>query len=193
MKLIKINTDHYVVVDDSEIREGDFVLHPNGTIGTIKIALAIAMVEGTNEGSYVEDCKKITHSTQPLNKSLFFTDRVWGCERLSLGKVKELIGEVDVEKKAVNSWEGCDGCDTNDELFFTNGYQRGYNQAIEDNKEKKYTEEDISKALSWGYHTAKDEEKGIRSSGYGTRFFQSIQPKTEWEVEIVDGKLKLKL
>ena len=26
MKLIKINTDHYVVVDDSEIKEGDWYL-----------------------------------------------------------------------------------------------------------------------------------------------------------------------
>lgn len=26
MKLIKINTDHYVVVDDSEIQEGDWYI-----------------------------------------------------------------------------------------------------------------------------------------------------------------------
>jgi len=52
------------------------------------------------------------------------------------------------------------------------GFVDGYNKA----KEKyKYTEEDLSKALSYGYHTAKDEAKGIPSSGYFTRFIQSLQ------------------
>lgn len=30
----------------------------------------------------------------------------------------------------------------------------------------------IYKALTYGYHVAKDEERGIRSNGYGTRFFE---------------------
>jgi hypothetical protein len=31
----------------------------------------------------------------------------------------------------------------------------------------------INEALSFGYHTAKDEAKGIQSAGYGTRFFDT--------------------
>ena len=32
MKLIKINTDHYVVVDDSEIQEGDWYIDDTNRI-----------------------------------------------------------------------------------------------------------------------------------------------------------------
>ena len=39
--------------------------------------------------------------------------------------------EDNVEKIADNSWEGCDGCDKNDELFYKNGYIKGYNKARE--------------------------------------------------------------
>lgn len=141
MKLIKINTDHYVIVDDSE---------------------------------------KMTHSTS------VFDEHNLDLQNISLQEVKELIGEVDVEKKAINSWEGCDGCDTNDELFFTNGYQRGYNQALEDNKEKKYTEEDLKYMFECGRNYQNNAEITFKVS------MEYIHPKTEWEVEFIDGKLKIK-
>lgn len=32
----------------------------------------------------------------------------------------------------------------------------------------------MDKALTFGYHAAKDEEKGISSHGYGTRFYKQI-------------------
>lgn len=95
MKLIKINPDHYIIVDgDSEIKVGDWFLPISG----IGWELNKPKQADSGGGYNNNHCKKITHSTQPLNKSLFFTDRVWGCERLSLGEVKELIGE--------KSWKG---------------------------------------------------------------------------------------
>jgi hypothetical protein len=169
-------------VDDSEIKEGDWYYD-----------FIYNKIDKCN--LYIgkhDTCKKITHSTQPLGIG-------WQQEviELSLQEVKELLGEVDVEKKAVNSWEGCDGCDTNDELFFTNGYQRGYNQCLEDNKDKKYTEEDILNIL-YDYDNidwSKKEHKQsvIMMKEWLYEKLQSFQPKTEWNVEIVDGKLKLKL
>lgn len=65
------------------------------------------------------------------------------------------------------------------------GFCMGYKACLENNSDKKFTLEDINKALSYGYHSAKDEEKGINSNGYGTRFLQSLEKeKNEWEVEI---------
>ena len=86
MKLIKINTDHYVVVDDSQIKDGDWYYD-----------FIYNKIDKCN--LYIgkhDTCKKITHSTQPLGIS-------WQQEviELSLQEVKELIGEVDVEKKAL--------------------------------------------------------------------------------------------
>jgi hypothetical protein len=40
-----------------------------------------------------------------------------------------------------------------------------------------YTKKEVDDALSFGYHTAKDEANGGQSSGYGTRFFESISDK----------------
>lgn len=106
--------------------------------------------------------------------------------------IKKLIGEVDVEKKAAElaylrrikfQSEFEDGvCSGLEE-----GYSFGYHQALEDNKGKKYTEEDLRKAMQMykGEFT-----KGIVYSQ--EQIIQSLQSKTEWEVEIIDGKLKLK-
>lgn len=52
MKLIQIDSEHYIIVDDSEIKEGDWHLKNDKLITR----------------SYIidENCKKITHSTEPL-------------------------------------------------------------------------------------------------------------------------------
>ena len=186
MKLIKLNPNHFIVVDDSDIKENDFVF-VNGNIGrVISVEEETLLVENTpfeiKDGAqefWIHECNKITHSTQPLD----------GVKLISLSEVKELIGEVDVEKLAE-----LNGYPESSQFYdYKEGFIDGYEQAVEDNKDKKYTEEDINKALSWGYHAAKDEAKGIGSSGYGTRFFESIQtkPKTEWDVEFVDRILRL--
>ena len=70
-----------------------------------------------------------------------------------------------------------------------------YNQALEDNKEKKYTKEDIVLAFT---HCAKYAAKCISTNEEADfyieceKYLSSIQHPTEWDVEIIDGKLKLK-
>ena len=164
MKLIKITDDHYVVVDDSEIKEEDWYVNNNVIFRSDDL-----FDEGNNPNQNSNN-KKITHSTQPLE---------WfGGEIIFLSEVKELI---DVEKKIISPYP----MNTQNDVDWCNGYQRGYNQALEDNKDKKYTEEDIYKAYRAGMQFV-GEDKGSLGE-----FIQSLQPKTEWEVEIVDGKLKL--
>ena len=170
MKLIKINTDHYIIVDDSEIKKGDWTYHH------VK-----GIYEARVDGAYTNQ-KKITHSTIPKGMMV-----IEGIKRLSLQEVKELIGVVDVEK---NMWyeRNVQNPYLSDSLLhtgFNKGFELGYNQALEDNKDKKYTEEDIYKAYRAGMQFV-GEDKGSLGE-----FIQSLQPKTEWEVEIVDGKLKL--
>lgn len=55
--------DYYV--SDETPKDKDKVLHKNGTIGVLTTALAIAIVEGTNEGSYVDECKKVIACNNP--------------------------------------------------------------------------------------------------------------------------------
>jgi hypothetical protein len=48
-------------------------------------------------------------------------------------KVDKMIGNMkEVYNLAMESWEGCDGCDENDKYFFIKGFQTGYNRAKPD-------------------------------------------------------------
>lgn len=132
-------------MDDSEIKEGDWFYGP----ATKEALYASKSMLSWNSDTTQEHkgWKKITHSTQPLNGNPHYAE--YGM--LSLQEVKELIGEVDVEKK--------------------------------------YTEEDIQLAIDFGF--IQNTNNGWIDLGQQKEFIQSLQPKTEWEVEFIDGKLKL--
>ena len=177
MKLIKINTDNYIVasdetLEDYDIRDTDPYLSPKG------IRYYRDLVTVVNK----KDCRRIIYSTEPLGSKGLYA----GIKELSLQEVKELIGEVDLEKKAFEY--------TSVSQAHRRGFIDGYNQALEDNKEKKYTEEDLAEAILRTIDACNKAQK----DSYGEleideeAIIQSLQLKTEWEVEIVDGKLKLK-
>lgn len=171
MKLIKLTDDHYIIVDDSEIKEksGDwFYSFETGKIYDTLIHHTAA------------SCKKITHSTNIDWNVVYY---------IPLSEIKELIGEVDVEKKAIKDLESYFGSNlelTDRGRDWVEGYVIGYNQALEDNKNKKYTEEDLKCMFECGRNYQNNAEITFKVS------MEYLQSKTEWEVEIVDGKLKLK-
>jgi hypothetical protein len=179
MKLIKINTDHYIVVDNSlDFSETDYYWDDKQK----------EIRTGSNNhvtGGYKI---KITHSTQPLIIDFVTyrgTLRETKKSNLSLQEVKELIGEVDVEKKMISPYP----LNTQNDVDWCNGYQRGYTQALEDNKEKKYTEEDLMKTIWKTVKIALNEDFSEKKYN---EIIQSLQPKTEWEVKFINGKLTLK-
>jgi hypothetical protein len=91
-KLIKLNEEHYIIVDNSEIKEGDFMYDIDGDIG-----IAIGKDKSQWEGN-----RKITHSTKPLsflNESGITTANL----KPDWTKIKQLSG-YSVEKMAENKW-----------------------------------------------------------------------------------------
>lgn len=106
-------------------------------------------------------------------------------------EAKEFLGVVDVEKSMwyERNLQNPYPSDSPSNTGFKKGFELGYNQALEDNKEKKYAEEDMRKAMRFGSMRNKLTISELESSFQ--QLIQSIQP-TEWEVEMVDGKLKLK-
>ena len=178
MKLVKINKNHYVVVDDSEIKDGDYFLNENNTIE--------GYIDNYPFKILSPKCKKITHSTEPLEYIGHHVTMGWqlGFDKikpLTLPEVKAIIGEMDLDKKVIEWYNQA----KYDSSFIADpySYKSGYNQAIEDNKEKKYTEEDVFKII-----------KIIRRDSWALQheILQELQPKSEWEVEFVDGKLNEK-
>ena len=189
-KLIKINTDHYIIVDESKQPvEGYYY---DSFINKIK---------NTNGAEYGEakHCWQIIYSTQPLELLTLSENGLSGMgfskvKPLNIFNVKELIGKVDVEKKAeewflINQYNQQDMIHSHripEYITTKNLWVTSYNQALEDNKDRKYTEDDLRNAYRHGTTVNHGTKEHFNS------FIQSLQPKTEWEVEIVDGKLKLK-
>lgn len=202
MKLIKLTEDHYIIVNNSEIKMDDYYLDDTN-------AVRLALTEAESYWTHRKHYGKVTHSTTPLEQLYsapdgsipYVYDRV---QPLSLSEVKELLGEVDVEKKAEHSSELQEGTYTpQHKITYKHGYIDGYNQSLEDNKDKKYTEEDmrvlfastLQNAPSTESHTRMISDREYRNFVMDTLYDRLIllfQPKTEWEVELVDNKLKLK-
>lgn len=186
MKLIKIAHDHYIIVDDSEIREGDWYIDDTKSIRQ-------SITSDQSYWSKRKEYKKITHSTQPLEYSSKI-GKYWGKVMpltLTIPEIKELIGEVDVEKKGENySTTHEDVSDKLGKYLVNVCFQDGYYTALEDNKEKKYTEEDMKVAITQAFLSGVERLEDFER--VQEMILDNIKPKTEWEVEFVDGKLTLK-
>lgn len=194
MKQIKLSDTHYIVVDEWDGSDTESILY-NEAVGSVKISKS-------SDIPVRELWKKITHSTQPLTfldatgistsnlKPSFVT-----AQEYPLSLAKEIAGEVDMEKLAESQYP-IELWSEEESLVGRVAYNNGYNQCLEDNKDKKYTDEDIRKAIflysAWIVGGAPSLRIAESPEQRVDQIIQSLQPLTEWEVEIVEGKLKRK-
>lgn len=183
MELIKINTNHYIIVDDSKIEQNDWMQRND------EYPQAVADFRWDFKGEY----RKVTHSTKELGSNVKY---------LSLEDVKKVTGEVDMEelelkyhqqliqrREVAKNFRGQvagnhpDMFTSREMLSMMEGFTDGYTQALDDNKDKKYTDDDVIAIV-----------KKSRETGLSAEYIiiSDYQPKSHWEVEFVDGKLKLK-
>jgi hypothetical protein len=105
-------------------------------------------------------------------------------EPLDITYIKELVGEVDIEKKARDKAFMCD-----------DDWKDGYNNCLEDNKDKRFTVSDMRKAFDAGTKYGKED---VRTRPVNVIAFNSFlkplkEKKTEWLCYFdKEGKLKLK-
>lgn len=191
-KLIKLTETHYIIVDDSKIKEGDKIT-TCGDIddGTIFISTYCKGHLGVGQ--------KITHSTQPLEEIVWWEKETRKSKLgfdfikpLSLSEVEEAIYGYSVEKIKSEYNKG-----NNKDLFTTKGIEIGIEIGFKAHqelvKDKLFTIDDIEKAIEIG-------EKLIILNGRGSyleskqlkeSFIQSLQ-KTEWNIEFDEqGKIKI--
>jgi len=170
MKLQIIETEQYILaVSDEEPTDGNITLHPNGTVGILTTALAIALFKETNKGSYVEDCKKIiAHLPKgdakeldlPLLPSIDMcckghyrwledTDKLWEKHEKPIliccdcGKeIPDRAVEDDVEKLAIE-FANLNKSKFNNWYGCHDGFIAGYKAAT-----KVYSEEDLIRAIA---------------------------------------------
>lgn len=187
-KLIKLSDTHYIIVDDSEIKEGDWVIELlNKVIFQLK-------VDGNNYSD--STFKKITHSTKTLEEIIWWEKETrrskLGFDKikpLSLSEVEEVIYGYSVHNMAVkycnNHYKQKDWEENYD------NYCEGFKAHKELVKDKLFSVEDINNLLQICM-----ESSVIGTSVFmkrkGKEFIQSLLPKTEWNIEFDEqGKIKL--
>ena len=187
MKLIKLNEEHYIIVDNSEIKEGDFMYDIDGDIG-----IAIGKDKSQWEGN-----RKITHS---------FGKEINGVINKPLSEIEELLFGYNVEElvekdiKSVWSSYGKPNGIMSEPRNLNRGHQESWLKGFNAHKElvkarflstQLYSNENH---LEWIYNRLIEVHGENSNYDYMIEFkkiIQSLQP-TEWDVEFINGKLTLK-
>lgn len=193
MELIKINTDYYIIVDDSKIEDNDWMQRND--------EYPVQAVPNF-WWDFKDRYRKVTHSTKEIGSNVGSRYIPSNVKYLSLGDVKKITGEVDMKelelkyhqqliqrREVARNFRGQvagnhpDMFTSREMLSMMEGFTDGYTQALDDNKDKKYTDDDVIAIV-----------KKSRETGLSAEYIiiSDYQPKSHWEVEFVDGKLKLK-
>ncbi len=197
MKLRKLTNDHYIITSDDNISEGDWVINNlDKLIGQTIRPISEAEIKD-------KEYSKITHSTQPLDKDIhgfgYWTKDI---TPLSLPEVKEAINGYSVEKMGLQNFKD------NDDGFTSfqdriEGFVAGFETHQELVKDKLFTLQnlfDYSQLICEKLPKLKQLQTS-QADDYGRNldvilkiqdeFTQSLLPKTEWDIEIIDNKIKL--
>ena len=179
-KLIKLSETHYIIVDDSEIKEGDCRFHLlEKTINLPQHRLEHGEKWATNSW------RKITYSTSPLehtNEDHLFFDKI---QQLSLQECEEAIQGYSIvklaEKYADETFYGVD--EEQDKQDCRIDYIAGFIAHQQLAKDRLFTRQDVIDIVE------KSRETGLTAEYFITKY---LLPKTEWEIEI-DENNKMKL
>lgn len=187
--LIKLSDTHYIIVDDSEIKEGNWCIYNTGEIIQYLVKLN------------TDNIKKITHSTQPLEEDIEFvgttpkiTLKFINIKPLSLPEVEEAINGYSVEKMAYDY-----DLDAHENIYgqvqaFKAGF-KAHQELVKDNLfTDKISIESLQELINEGYdpYDSAHHLQVQRMLKIIEIFIQSLLPKTEWDIEFNEqDKIKL--
>jgi hypothetical protein len=189
--LIKQSETHYIVVDDSPVREGDWCAYnkmhdsKNPQWEIVQCGkVEREEMHPISEGRLLLWMKKITHSTQPLDKDIqgfgYWTKDIIP---LSLKEVKVLIYAYNwkAEFEKSNLKYGAE-----QHSFFL-----GFNAHKELVKDKVFTIEDMNNLLQVCIEASMT-GTSVFVKRTGNEYIKSLLPPTQWPVTFDDqGKLKM--
>lgn len=187
MKLIKID-GYWIIVSDEERVKGDIVLgnFPDNPIGIITDIygeeFTVTCFNGDKVGLAQYDSFKILYSQNPEHNlsSITFSD-----------KVAKKLGIIDIKQKAINYASnrrngGGFGYPSFTANCIEKGYNKGYKQALSDNKDKLFTANEMYEkiALWFGRGVLAGKERRVKELiPNKDKIIQSLT-KQEYEVEL---------
>lgn len=175
-KLVKLPDNNYIIVD-SQIKTRmyyDF---------TYKVILDSAFKSQSNF-----NIGYISHSTKEMSCA----------KTLSIFDVNEAIFKYDIKIEAHNKYQKY-----NDKINlsldekiqrsgrFDIGFAEGFNACLEHLSDKRFTIDDIKEAFNKGIKYA--HKPYPLDLEYEKEFLQSLEPKTEWDIELVGINNKIKI
>lgn len=179
MKLVKISNEYYLL--DGEINDGDKILH-EGDILTVN----------KNKGAYLSTYQfpHIDIKADVCDKIIGSSNSYFGTEIpfLDRNKIEKLLNSVDVEKIAEQMIESHP--DFKSEGFSDyqngrfNGIIDGYNKALSDNYDKKFTLDDMRKCFEASRETIKHPDWDNIYDNFEHYMKSKSEEKKEWNVEI---------
>jgi hypothetical protein len=196
-QIIKLTQHHYIIVNDGEIKVGDFVY--DGTKLLSQFTNRVAVILANNQ--FAEYGKKsffkITHSTHPIEKNneaySSFEFVYKEIEKIDKSEIKELLGEVDVIDKCEKILTSHPDFKAEQMSYYQNGRFNGlidgYNEALKDNEDKLYTNKNVIDFLH--FLTFDHNHKYTTTKDAWDDFKKSLYPKTSWEIDIIDDKIVL--
>lgn len=177
-KLIKLLDSHYIIVDDSEIKEGEPALHDFGMGYEIEVPCDPMNLKSNTRF-------KITHSTPIGGLSAMLEI---GVRELSLQECEELTQGYSIEKMAEEEYPYEIGYSVSENNSRINELQDAYIKGFKAHQrlvqDRLFTIEEVRRyhdiMCLWGNIKAQEYLRSI------------LLPKTEWEIEIDEqGKMKL--
>jgi len=194
-KLLKLSDTPYIVVNDSEIKKGDWCVYKTGEIIQYLVKLN------------TDNLRKITHSTEPIER---YDHPAGGYEgifdkikQLPLSEVEEAIYGFSVKNLADNYVTDESYLPVHKEENYRS-YINGFKAHQELVKDKLFTVADMINAFVAGTNSGanyeslvdhdsdNNEEAKEFSQNELEEFERSLLPKTEWDVEFDErGKIKL--
>jgi hypothetical protein len=180
-KMIKLSDTHYIVVDDSEIKEGDWCVYKTGEIIQYLVKLN------------TDNLRKITHSTEPLER---YDHPAGGYEGtfdkikpLSLSEVEEAINGYSVEKMAEEN--GNNYAHSYNPDIFIEGF-KAHQELVKDKLFSLATVEGCMMSIA-NWIVKNNITSGTEILTKMVEISESLLlPKTEWDVEFDEqGKLRL--
>jgi hypothetical protein len=199
MKLIKLNEEDYINVDDlvTDVKDLDVWVYDDD--------YDEPLIYKTDEDFFKagKSAWRITYSTKPLEDVIIankYEGKGWiNIKPLSFSEIEELLFGYSVEKMAKNKWSELIAnlkLDTLHEGMWCGGYQHGFNAHKELVKARFLSTQLYSNEnhLEWIYNRLIEVHGENSNYDYMIEFkkiIQSLQP-TEWDVEFINGKLTLK-
>lgn len=213
-KLIKINEQHYVIIDYSlEIKKNSYFFANQSLRYCIRVdkdttcPFITLNKNGQEEGHFhtwkgivIYSTLPLTHPNCCISKDSGITKGNQGCAYRNgcLDDSVPLIALEEIEE-AINGYSLIDNAqevanllydserhkDSSIKGLFSVAYQEGFKAHQELNKDKLFTITDMIRAMRYASEITNNKLNNIKN------YIEALLPKTEWDVEIIDGKIKI--